>query len=503
MSQVNIQHLMRRYHLQEGQGHLRPRLDDLTETLFREYLQDTLDSLAVRSNEIVCIRELYVPIKFTAGKTDFEIFEDWRNDLFHALRNQLVKRSSHQIVQYPSLIEALKSIARSLTLGLNNHHWAWNQIGITKGTDNCNNTIKVQWIDYLITHPELIIPVMKGLMSEDTFAVLIFKGVISAAELSQLTDACFRNLRLEVNWRIAPDVQFGSLYNKISRSNALKHLNDSHWIWTIITSFKSPSVVNLKREAPDNTMIESLIKSLFWSIFEDKKGTAGARLLTRKNVEQHILTLAQWINNLDHMPTSVPLKEPVNKKLPLATELYSDQQIICPNSSQEPLISEFGGLLFCLNALGQSETLARLQGEELDDYSISQLLENLCWMWLPQSKGDAVVDVFSGRIFESRESMGNDQVLSETATESLANIAQQFKQTLSRTLANLEGADNDDGTQLFEIMCRRRVRIEAQPGWVNVFFELDSADSTIRSAGLDLDPDFVPWLGYTVKFYYE
>lgn len=57
--------------------------------------------------------------------------------------------------------------------------------------------------------------------------------------------------------------------------------------------------------------------------------------------------------------------------------------------------------------------------------------------------------------------------------------------------------------ELLELVCRRRARIVADPGWIEVFFSLDDVKTELRRARLDLDPGFVPWLGVVLRFVYE
>lgn len=52
-------------------------------------------------------------------------------------------------------------------------------------------------------------------------------------------------------------------------------------------------------------------------------------------------------------------------------------------------------------------------------------------------------------------------------------------------------------------VCAREADIVADPGWFDVRLPLDSVETDIRRAGLDLDPGYVPWLGIVVRFVYE
>ena len=45
--------------------------------------------------------------------------------------------------------------------------------------------------------------------------------------------------------------------------------------------------------------------------------------------------------------------------------------------------------------------------------------------------------------------------------------------------------------------------IVADPGWIEAHYSLDSVDTGLRRAALDLDPGYVPWLGVVVRFVYE
>jgi len=48
----------------------------------------------------------------------------------------------------------------------------------------------------------------------------------------------------------------------------------------------------------------------------------------------------------------------------------------------------------------------------------------------------------------------------------------------------------------------RPAEVRFERGWIEVRFPLSAVDTRVRRAGLDLDPDFVPWLGCVVRFSY-
>ncbi|WP_250037751.1 hypothetical protein [Paractinoplanes maris] len=55
---------------------------------------------------------------------------------------------------------------------------------------------------------------------------------------------------------------------------------------------------------------------------------------------------------------------------------------------------------------------------------------------------------------------------------------------------------------LLRLVSHRSAVVEAEPGWIDLLFDLDDVDVDIRRAGLDLDPGFLPWLGCVVRYRY-
>jgi hypothetical protein len=80
----------------------------------------------------------------------------------------------------------------------------------------------------------------------------------------------------------------------------------------------------------------------------------------------------------------------------------------------------------------------------------------------------------------------------------------ELGRVLVRLRERLEGtpvAESSDQRLLLTVL-RRRARVSVEPGWVDVELDLDEVSTTVRRAGLDLDPGHLPWLGVVVRFRY-
>jgi hypothetical protein len=76
--------------------------------------------------------------------------------------------------------------------------------------------------------------------------------------------------------------------------------------------------------------------------------------------------------------------------------------------------------------------------------------------------------------------------------------------TLARLRAASHGLDELPARRhQWDWLVRRPGHIAATQGWIDIVLPRDSVSLAVRSAGLDLDPGFVPWLGTVLEFRYE
>ena len=90
--------------------------------------------------------------------------------------------------------------------------------------------------------------------------------------------------------------------------------------------------------------------------------------------------------------------------------------------------------------------------------------------------------------------------------ERVMRLARRWRRvTLRRLRAAPHGGETvpTDRRAQWDWLVRRPGEVVATTGWIDVVLPLRSVDTAVRSAGLDLDPGFVPWLGTVVEIRYE
>jgi hypothetical protein len=86
--------------------------------------------------------------------------------------------------------------------------------------------------------------------------------------------------------------------------------------------------------------------------------------------------------------------------------------------------------------------------------------------------------------------------------EELAAIAADWIQVTAARLEPDLPPTGSAAADLIGRMVRRPGRVLARRGWVEVELSADRVDVSVRRAGLDLDPGWVPWLGVVVGYRY-
>jgi hypothetical protein len=84
------------------------------------------------------------------------------------------------------------------------------------------------------------------------------------------------------------------------------------------------------------------------------------------------------------------------------------------------------------------------------------------------------------------------------ATEDERDRLRTLAAGIEARLARLVEAEPIGMTELVA----RPAEVLFERGWIEVRFPSSAVDTRVRRAGLDLDPDFVPWLGCVVRFSY-
>jgi hypothetical protein len=162
-----------------------------------------------------------------------------------------------------------------------------------------------------------------------------------------------------------------------------------------------------------------------------------------------------------------------------------------------------GGLLYLINLAARIGLPQRILGDHrLTERGLRWVLHQISLSLLELAPSDPAALAFAGLLPDaippSKEQAPPDAAELVAVAECRAAIVDGLRDALGD---RIEPSQKLDGA-LLDFVCWRSAEIVADPGWIEVHFPLDQVSTEIRSAGLDVDPGWVRWLGVAVRFVY-
>jgi hypothetical protein len=156
----------------------------------------------------------------------------------------------------------------------------------------------------------------------------------------------------------------------------------------------------------------------------------------------------------------------------------------------------WGGLLFLLTTAEGAGILELLDDPRLESRSVRWVLSQLALLLVPIASDDPAARAFAGLLPDAQPPGGAAR--SEEEERALVDAASRWARETALRMAQPEA----DPFEVVARVARRRGEVVAEPGWMEVHLDLGDVDVEIRTAGLDIDPGWIPWLGVVVRFVY-
>jgi len=175
-----------------------------------------------------------------------------------------------------------------------------------------------------------------------------------------------------------------------------------------------------------------------------------------------------------------------------------DRQPAAPLVLRREGRTEWGGLLLLLNVL-EPAGLLDPQAPLPPGRTLRWTLHHLAQALAPVTADDPAALAFAGLAPGARPPSRHGPAASGPECYAIAELRARVVRCLHRVLE----ADTEHPEALLARVCHRPAVILADPGWIEVRFALACLSTQLRRARLDLNPDWLPWLGTVVRFSYE
>jgi hypothetical protein len=498
------------------------RFDRLSRALAGGALDAAIDAEADRG-EVVCVRAVEVPpVRVSADMTDDELLSTLAAALAAAIAAAVVgtavSDTSEQTdcARYRSRAHAVLDVAVSLARGDRRREWAWRQLGLWPGSGE-PTAVGERLAAALAEAPGTLTSLLSaaaGAGALGSLATLLGPDRLDAAVRAAWT-VCGCSLPswddLLGHAAAAPDdADFGQATALLARGALGRELLGGVDLppWSVAAAGAAALLDGEPSLAlgPAAQVVPLVTAAALVSLGrshrrDDREGsTAGSRALGEGRAPAVQPPPAAGAGR-EHATA------PPSASTRSAADAATDSAATAPARG---VATEFGGLPYLLHLVGRCGLPERVANGDLASTGLVRLLYETGLRILGRLAGpgqapdreDAALACLCGRAPEARW----PSVIGVAEPGPL--LSQAADAEAERLIAALRAAVEPSGLaaasepDLLTAVCRRRGRIVADPGWIDVLLDLTEVSTDVRRSGLDLDLGYLPWLGCVVRFVY-
>jgi len=553
MDTLAIRRMRNRCRLPAGDtGVLRARVAAVTDDLLDGALGAALERAGVRPEEEVCVRRVLVRTRLARRRSDAALAADWGAAIAEALRTTMT-RGGADVVRYGSRMHAWIDCAEGVARGDLARAWAWRRLlGWRGGDDAGPASAAAALVRALAAEGHAVVPVLTGLARGGTLASLAqhldeAAWFLLAAAALDAHEAPRALLAVEASAAdsLAPSAADGAAEPVVSASDAVQSLRTSplaalaawvqpHTAVPIAVLVRLAAEPAFARRAGETAraQVAALARGMLArarGIEEPPGATPGetrepfSRRATAHRPERRSTSTGRGPDKKSAATVygdAAEARRTPDETRP-QTRATEPEQSPEPNTPSPPASvrtegeTDWGGLLLLLNVLASIPSFPRFEcspddaqrGVGAPDGTLRPLaarplrwtLHRLALALVPAREDDAAVLAFCGLAPDAAPPSHGESPPDADEARAIAALALAVTTRLHAAIGT-----QDEAPDVLRLrLAHRPARILADPGWIEVRYPLATLATPVRRAGLDLNPDWLPWLGAVVRFVYE
>ena len=462
-------------------GNTAARFEAVLRAMLEEGLTRALDEVALDPDERVYIRDLDVPVRLDAGASDAALVEAWSRAIAARVRDACEAPApgvADDVVRWRSPRQARLELLCSVASGQIGRAWAWRRAGLLSGGLGAPS-------------PDELLLV---LIAEPRGIVALLAAVAAAGRLARLSRLLPRRA-----WPVLAAVALDAhdIPARIVTAALLAPAPDvaraaAHTAPALMRRSRLAQAASGGGLAVADAETAAALAALAVIEVEPSRLAAGdgatlvaaaARILGRGATTTYVASRGARNGRATTEPTTTPAAT-------METRAAGEPEGTEPELVALPATA-CGGLLYLFHLVA-AEGLPQLLREE--PRGLRWWLHGLGRVLADSSERDPAVLAFAGLAPDAEPPSSRVPAATEDEGERLRALA-------AGVVARLARAVEADPISLADLVSRP-AEVRSDPGWIEVRFPLSAIDTRVRRAGLDRDPDFIPWLGCVVRFAY-
>lgn len=439
---VHVERVTARYRVPPG-GSERQRLDGVLGRVLGEALEPALAPLD-RDDEHICIRRVDAPVRLAlTERSDAALAAEWAETIAAAVSDR-VQAGDPDVVRYGSGRHALLDMALGVAAGATERAWAWRALGLwPAGADEPARAL----VRALVADGPAVAPVLAGLARAGHLGGL--GAALAPAAWLELARAALCGA--------------GASPAVADRALGAGGVEDAVPAAVRRALGRSDIAAGLCRTGAPAVAVAAL------ALVEADPASVGALG--------------------ERLAGALPGRLPADPEPPADPAPPEDP----PGLPSRPRgASAFGGLVFALHAVAALDLPARLAAELPAVARRSALHAVALALAPPAESGDPAALAFAG--------LPPDGAPPEPVPDDARAVVDAAAGDVTGWLAGRlrRGPEELD----LDGLLRRTAEVVADPGWIEFHLRTDEIHTAVRAAGLDLDPDHLPFLGCVVRIVY-
>jgi len=499
---LSVARLNARYRVASG-GDERRQLDGVLRLMLDEALEPALARAeADVPGEQVCIRRVDAPVRLALARHgDGALAVSWADAIAAAICERL-HGGGPDVARYGSRRHALLDMALCLVAGDRQREWAWRSMGVwpVGETEPTRALLRA-----LVADGAATAPVLAGLARADALRGLVTRVAPSAWLELALAALCSAGASPSVAQRALavggrPARMPAAIARALGRSEIAAALATTGAPATAVAALalveREPATVAALGERLAGALPARPTDTAQAAPTTDatSEGTDPDQVTEPDQTPAHASVVSsqddpqpQLPGGPDARPDHAPAPPPDRERM--IDDAHADVEV--PSRARAP--SAFGGLVFALHAVVALDVAGRFAAE-LPEVEQECALHALALAIAVEAEpGDAAALAFAGLAPDAPTPIWPPH---DTAAAAVHAASRDVRSWLATRL------DTDPAQLDLDALLHRRSEITADPGWIEFHLAFDEIDTAVRRAGLDLDPDHLPFLGCVVRIVY-
>ena len=402
------------------------------------------------------------------------------DEIVRALSNA----SSFRAVVYHSRRQALMDFAISISRGDLRRAWAWRQMDLWQSRSAA-------------TESQALFELVHSLCSEPAMIVPALRVLAETGSLPRMAERLTEEQWAALAFAVLSEIGAGDLLRELSAPPSARAVREARQIINRSLLLRAIAASRLLSEASDEVrraITALVIAEVEPALLKTVTAPAVIKIIVDSCAQASIYEDNWPTPDSEHSasPKSVAVDQPDHQPSDTDDDLK-------PVDLRQRILTRWGGLLFLCGVLEDLNIPDFILDHPLlSRRPFSWVLHQLALNLVAIAPDDPAALVFAGLPIKAKPPSNEEAPASEQEAEALRDIVPAIEERLSFLLALEEETVN-----VIDFVCHRRAEIVADPGWIELRFSLDDVSTEIRRAGLDLDPGYVSYLGFVLKFAYE